>query len=101
MNSMDITDEEEGGSVDRSPGRVRLMAMQIAWPSFLMAGVMEGLVFAVVDPQGLHWFGQQAIDWPVQAVYTVSFILFWLVIASACGISRALNTFTNDVRIQP
>ena len=83
------------------PGPIRLLAMQIAWPSFVMAGVMEALVFAVVDPRSLHWFGQEAIDWSPQAVYTVSFFLFWLVIASACGISRALNTFTNNVRTPP
>ncbi len=77
------------------------MAMQIAWPSFLMAGVMEALVFSVVDPRGLQWFGQQPIDWPVQAVYTVSFFLFWMVIAVACAISRALHTFTHDVRVGP
>jgi hypothetical protein len=101
MNPVVVSEEEEGGSANRPPGPVRLMAMQIAWPSFIMAGVMEGLVFSVVDPQSLHWFGQQAIDWPPQAIYSVSFFLFWLVIASACGISRALNTFTDDVRICP
>lgn len=83
------------------PSGLRLMAMQIAWPAFLMAGVLEALVFSVVDPQGLHWFGQQAIDWPVQAVYTVSFFIFWFVIATACGISRALQTFRADVRLGP
>ena len=32
--------------------------MWIAWPAFLVAGVIEMLVFAMVDPQDLHWFGQ-------------------------------------------
>jgi hypothetical protein len=91
----------EDAPEDRSIGPVMLMALQIAWPSFLMAGVMEGLVFSVVDPTTLHWFGHRAIDWPVQAVYTVSFFLFWLVIAVACAVSRALGTFTDDVRIKP
>ncbi len=86
---------------ERAIGPVMLLALQIAWPSFLMAGVMEGLVFSVVDPTTLHWFGQRAIEWPVQAVYTVSFFLCWLVIAVACAVSRALGTFTDDVRIGP
>lgn len=85
----------------RPMGPLLLMALQIAWPSFLMAGVMEGLVFSVVDPSSLHWFGQHPIDWPIQAVYTVSFFLFWMVIAVACAVSRALNTFTHDVCIRP
>ena len=29
--------------------------MWIAWPAFLAAGVMEMLVFAVVDPLELQW----------------------------------------------
>jgi hypothetical protein len=94
-------DPQEDPPATPPVGPVQLMAMQIAWPSFLMAGVMEGMVFSVVDPSALHWFGQQVIDWPVQAVYTVSFFLFWLVIALACGISRALQTFTHDVRVGP
>jgi len=32
--------------------------MWIAWPAFLVAGVLEVLVFAMVDPQDIHWFGQ-------------------------------------------
>ncbi len=28
------------------------------WPAFLVAGVIEMLVFAMVDPKHLHWFGQ-------------------------------------------
>ncbi len=30
--------------------------MWIAWPAFLVAGVLEMLVFAVVDPQEMQWF---------------------------------------------
>ena len=64
-----------------------------------MAGVMEALVFSVVDPQSLHWFGGERIGWAPQAVYTVSFFIFWLVIAISAGVSRALMTFEDDVRI--
>ena len=32
--------------------------MWIAWPAFLMAGVMEMVVFAFVDPEALQWFDQ-------------------------------------------
>ncbi len=60
--------------------------MWIVWPSFLMAGVMEVLVFALVDPQDLHWLGH-TLDISRQSVYTLSFFVFWLVI----GISSALT----------
>jgi len=32
--------------------------MWIAWPAFLVAGVLEVLVFAMFDPQDMHWFGR-------------------------------------------
>lgn len=47
--------------------------MWIAWPAFLMAGVLEMLVFAMVDPQDLHWFGQP-LALSRQGVYTLSLI---------------------------
>ena len=41
-----------------SPGLpFSLRVLAVLWPAFLMAGVLETLVFALVDPAGLHWFG--------------------------------------------
>ena len=62
--------------------------MAVAWASFLAAGVLEALVFAVVDPGELHWFGAAPVELSTQAVYTVSFLIFWGV--SALGTSVAL-----------
>ncbi|HEY0817930.1 MAG TPA: hypothetical protein VGD46_04075 [Rhizobacter sp.] len=62
----------------------RRQALQVLWPSFLMAGVLEMLLFAVVDPGALQWFGGEPIDWPRQAVYTATFFIFWGVM-SVCG----------------
>jgi hypothetical protein len=64
-------------------------ARAIAWPAFLMAGVLEMLVFAVVDPADLHWFRGPAIGWSTQAIYTVSFLLFWGV-TTATGVLTAV-----------
>ncbi|MDZ7813591.1 MAG: hypothetical protein U5L74_10910 [Ideonella sp.] len=64
----------------------------IAWPAFLMAGVLEMLVFSVVDPAGLHWFGAQPIEWSTTAVYTVAFFVFWLAISLASALTQALTT---------
>jgi hypothetical protein len=52
--------------------------MWILWPSFLMAGVLEILVFAMVDPQDLHWFGH-AVQLSREGIYTIAFFTFWLV----------------------
>ena len=62
--------------------------MFIAWPSFLMAGVMEIAVFAMVDPQDLHLFNQ-TIDVSRQGIYTLSFFIFWIV----CAASSCLSLF--------
>ncbi len=66
------------------------LGLQVLWPAFVMAGVTEMLVFAVVDPGDLRWFGGPAFGWPRGAAYTVSFLIFWGVIAVACGITALL-----------
>lgn len=63
--------------------------MWVGWPSFLMAGVLEVLVFALVDPGELHWRGE-LLDWSRPAVYTLAFFAFWAVTAVSCGLSLLL-----------
>ena len=58
-------------------------AAMIMWPSFLAACLLEALVFALVDPGEIHWFGQMPQP-SRQSVYSVAFFLFWL-IAMACS----------------
>ena len=65
-------------------------ALRILWPAFLAAGVLEMLVFAVVDPNDLHWFGGGAIGWSSQAIYTVTFLIFWGAVATAGGMTALL-----------
>lgn len=54
--------------------------MCIVWPAFLVAAVLELLVFAVVDPGELQGIGQRAGMAGLSAlgVYTLSFFVFWL-----------------------
>lgn len=65
--------------------------MAVLWPSFLMAGVLEALVFATVDPQQVHSLTGAALDLSAQAVYTLAFFAFWAVIAAACAMTQRLN----------
>jgi hypothetical protein len=62
--------------------------MWIAWPAFLVAGAVEMVVFAFVDPQQLHGFDGEPLAWSRPAVYTVSFFTFWF----AAMASSALTT---------
>lgn len=66
-------------------------ALLILWPAFLMAGVLEALVFVVVDPESFRWFGGPALEWPVMAVYSVTFLIFWAVIATAGVLTHLLE----------
>jgi hypothetical protein len=50
--------------------------MGIAWPAFLVAAVLEMVVFALVDPGDLHWFGSP-LAMSREAVYTLAFFVFW------------------------
>ncbi len=72
--------------------------LSVLWPAFVMAGVLETVVFAMVDPATLTWFGGEPLGWSRQAVYTVSFFVFWGVIAAASALTAALSCEVRDVR---
>ncbi|HSV51963.1 MAG TPA: hypothetical protein VLJ57_07595 [Burkholderiaceae bacterium] len=61
----------------------------VAWPAFLAACVLEVLVFAVVDPHDLHWFGLPFAP-SRQAVYSGAFLIFWLVAIGASALTALL-----------
>ncbi|MFY3385554.1 hypothetical protein [Paracidovorax sp. MALMAid1276] len=74
--------------------------MWIAWPAFLMAGVLEMLVFALVDPHDLHWFGQP-LALSRQGVYTLAFFVFWCVTAAAGALTTLLSLSPFEVNRCP
>lgn len=64
--------------------------MWIAWPAFLMAGVLEMLVFAVVDPHDLHWAGQP-LALSREGAYTVAFFCFWALMMASGALTTLLS----------
>ena len=50
--------------------------MAIIWPAFMVAGLIEMLVFALVDPHDLRW-GGLLIPISRQGIQTLAFFLFW------------------------
>jgi len=62
-------------------------ALQVLWPAFLAAGVLELLVFAHVDPSDVRTLAGAPIELSRQAVYTLSFFGFWAVITAAAMVS--------------
>jgi hypothetical protein len=70
--------------------------MWIIWPAFLMAGVMEILVFSLADPEELSWFGQH-LELSRQTVYTVSFFVFWLVLGLSGALTLLLSLSAEEI----
>jgi len=68
---------------------MRLRTLIILWPSFLMAAVLDGVVFSAIDPMeaGLVHLLQGVSP---LGVYTMAFLLFWSVIACASGMTALL-----------
>jgi hypothetical protein len=60
----------------------------ILWPSFLVAGMAEGLLFTVVHPQELLFFGHHP-DISDEGVYTIGFFVIW----TFCAVSSALTAY--------
>ena len=67
--------------------------MWIAWPAFLVAAVLEMVVFAMVDPTDLQWFGSP-VSLSRQAVYTIAFFVFW-------GVAMASSALTTLLSMSP
>lgn len=68
----------------------------VVWPSFLMACVLELLVFSFVDPQSLHWIGGASVEAAPVAIYSVSFFLFWGVSALSAALTLLLLREPDD-----
>jgi hypothetical protein len=66
--------------------------MWILWPAFLVAGLLEMLVFAMIDPQDLHWFDGQPLSISRQGIYTLSFLIFWGVTVLSSALTLLLST---------
>ena len=76
---------------------MKRLALQILWPAFLAAGVLDALTFAVVDPSELRWFGGPLIGWPPLAVYSVTFLIFWGAISTAGALTALLSLPEEEV----
>jgi hypothetical protein len=71
--------------------------LQILWPAFLAAGLLEVLVFAHVDPGDLHSYGGGELGLSRQAVYTLAFFAFWAVAALGSALTGLLLRRAEDV----
>lgn len=65
-----------------------LKILWVLWPSFLVAGIAEGVFFTVIDPQELFLFGEP-VHYSKTATYSIGFFGFW----SVCAASSLMTWF--------
>lgn len=75
--------------------------LSVLWSAFLTAGVLEMIVFALVDPADLRWFGGETIDLEPRAVYTLAFFVFWAVISLGGALSLLLTSPAGERSADP
>ena len=73
------------------------LALRILWPSFIFAGVLEMMVFAVIDPGDMRWFGGPPIGWTPVAIYSITFFIFWFVISGAGALTALLMRTADEI----
>ena len=65
--------------------------MWILWPSFLVAGAMDGLFFSLFDPHELIFLGE-TVEISRVGAYTVGFLCFWVM----CAVSGAFSVWLSS-----
>ncbi len=64
------------------------LLIRILWPSFLVAGMAEGLLFSLLHPQDLIFFGHHP-KLSDEGIYTIGFFIIW----AFCAVSSALTAY--------
>ena len=63
----------------------------IVWPSFLIAGLLEMLVFSAADPEDMKGFGGLLTEMSATGVYTLAFFCFWAISAFGTTLTLMLS----------
>jgi hypothetical protein len=56
--------------------------LSILWPSFLVAGIAEGIFFTLINPNELYLLGKPVHFSPI-ATYSIGFFCFWAICAAS------------------
>lgn len=62
------------------------LVIWILWPSFLVAAIAEGLLFTVIHPEDILFFGEP-IGISNEGIYTLGFFVIWGFCASSSALS--------------
>ncbi len=64
--------------------------MWILWPAFLVAALLEMLVFGMFSPEDMQWFGEP-IALSRQGVYSIAFFVFWALAIVSSSLTTLLS----------
>ncbi len=70
--------------------------MWILWPSFLLAGIADGLIFSLFDPRDLRLFGE-TVELGRSAIYSIGFFVFWALAAASSALSSLLQRSASEL----
>lgn len=73
-----------------------LKVLLVLWPSFVVAGIAEGVFFTVIDPQELYLFGEP-VHFSRVATYSIAFLGFWLICAASSLMTWFLSLGPSDI----
>ena len=75
------------------------MVGAVLWPAFVGAALGDAILFTLIDPDGLAWFGTHEML-SREGAYTIGFFLLWFLIAGASFVSIWLHAGTDGHREQ-
>ena len=81
--------------------RVARRWASIVWPAFLVAAVLELVVFAWVDPLSLHTLAGASLPLSATAIYSLAFLVFWACTAAGCALTVLLERGTDELNAAP
>lgn len=70
--------------------------IQILWPSFLVAGVVEAIFFTVINPSELYFFGSP-VRLDAITTYSIGFFAFWLICAASSLTTIYFQRTANEI----
>jgi hypothetical protein len=85
--------------MQHSQGDVMQKWMCILWPSFLIAGIGEGLFFSLVNPQELFFLGE-AVHLSPLATYSIGFLAFWALCSASSYLTWSLMRPAAEVNMR-
>lgn len=78
---------------------VRIL-LAVLWPAFLVAGLAEGLLFSMFNPDDIQVFGMD-VELSRMAAYTIGFFMLWAMCTMSGLLTAYVITGLRDPLLEP